>query len=177
MQLESKVEKEIEKLIEDTNHIINRMRQIAQDIRPATLDTLGLVTALQTHSQEFGLSTNLPVVFEADSEIPKLSDVHSITLYRTLQESLTNIIKHSKASQVWVELNMDEQNIILTIQDNGIGFVESDTSTPKGMGIANLQERLALVGGELTIKSASAKGTIISARLPIENNAQAEVAL
>jgi signal transduction histidine kinase len=89
-------------------------------------------------------------------------------LYRTLQESLTNIVKHSKASQVWVELSMDEQKIILTIQDNGVGFIESNVSSPKGMGVSGLRERLALVGGELIINSAPTKGTIISAQLPLE---------
>ena len=168
LQTETNLHNELENLIEDTHQIINRMRQIAQDMRPPLLDTLDLVSALETHSREFGLQTNLPVTFEAEKEIPKLSDVYSIILYRTLQESLTNIVKHSNANQVWVELSMDDQNIILTVQDNGIGFVESEISPQKGMGIASLRERLAMVGGDLVINSAPEKGTIISARLPLE---------
>ncbi|MBL8051359.1 MAG: response regulator, partial [Anaerolineales bacterium] len=174
LQSQTNLNHEFEKLIEDTNHIINRMRQLAQDMRPALLDTLGLVSALETYSREFGLRAKLPVTFEADGEIPKLSDVHSITLYRTLQESLTNIIKHSNATQVWVELNVDEHHTILTVQDNGVGFV---STTQNGMGISNLRERLALVGGELAISSAVSKGTIISARLPLEETSQTELAI
>ena len=175
LQKETKLRNELGALIEDANAIINRMRQIAQAMRPALLDTLGLVSALETHSKEFGLRTKLPVTFEADGEIPKLSDVYSITLYRTLQETLTNIIKHSNASQVWVELNIDEQDIILTVQDNGIGFVEADVSSPTGLGISSLRERLALVGGELLINSSFSNGTIISARLPLEEMTQVEI--
>lgn len=162
---------ELEALVADTNRIIDKMRQIAQDIRPTLLDTLGLRSALETHTREFGLRTNLPVVFEADGEIPQIADVHSITLYRILQETLTNVIKHSKASQVWVELSVDGRNIVLTVQDNGAGF--SETGEPsKGMGIASLRERLALVGGELTIHSSAGRGTIISAKLPLDEPRQ-----
>jgi signal transduction histidine kinase len=173
LQNQTKMNQEFEKLIEDANHIINRMRQIAQDMRPALLDTLGFVPALETHSKEFGLRTNLPVTFEADEDIPKLSDVHSITLYRTLQETLTNIIKHSNATQVWIELSVDEENITLTVQDNGVGFVGT---TQNGMGISNLRERLALVGGAFNITSALSKGTIVSASLPLEEVSQTELA-
>ncbi|HCB01613.1 MAG TPA: hypothetical protein DEP19_04445 [Anaerolineae bacterium] len=172
LQSQTNLTTEFDKLIEDANHIINRMRQIAQDMRPALLDTLGLVSALETHSKEFGSRSNLPVTFEADSDIPKLSDVHSITLYRILQETLTNIIKHSNATQVWVDLNVDNKNIILTVQDNGIGFV---STSQNGMGISNLRERLALVGGALTITSALSKGTIVSASLPLEESTQMEL--
>lgn len=173
LQNQTNLNVEFEKLIEDANHIINRMREISQDMRPALLDTLGLVSALETHSKEFGVRTNLPVIFEADEVIPKLSDVHSITLYRTLQETLTNIIKHSNATQVWVELSVDEEDVTLTVQDNGIGF---STTSKNGMGISNLKERLALVGGIFNISSALSKGTIVSASLPLENLSQTELA-
>lgn len=172
LQDKTQLNNEFEKLIEDTNHIINHMRQIAQDMRPPLLDTLGFIPALEMHSKEFGLRTNLPVTFEADENIPKISDVHSITLYRTLQETLTNIIKHSNATQVWVELSVDEENIVLTVQDNGTGFV---ATTQNGMGIPNLRERLALVGGAFNITSALSKGTIVSASLPLEELSQTEL--
>jgi signal transduction histidine kinase len=157
-------------LIADTNETIKKMRQIAQDIRPAMLDTLGLGTALRTYSQEFSLRTGLPVIFDADPEIPELSDIYSITLYRILQEALTNVYKHSMANQVWVELSLDERNIILTIQDNGIGFSFSamKESSDSGIGIIGMQERMTLVGGQLLIKSSHSKGTIISAHLPLD---------
>lgn len=162
------IRKELEELITDSNQIINRMRQIAQDMRPTLLDTLGLRSALETQTREFGLRTGLQATFEADMEIPQLSDVHSITLYRILQETLTNVIKHSQATRVWVELSMDEGSILLTVQDNGAGFPASEDTFKKGIGITSLRERLALVGGELLIHSSAAKGTIISARLPLE---------
>lgn len=167
MQAET-LNRELEALVTDTNRIIDKMRYIAQDIRPTLLDTLGLRGALETYTREFGLRANLPVVFEADEKIPQISDVHSITLYRILQESLTNVIKHSKAGQVWVELSVDGRSIALTVQDNGKGFTEMEKPSETGMGISSLRERLALVGGELTINSSAGKGTIISAKLLLD---------
>ena len=165
--------KKLDGLITDTNQTINRMRLLAQDIRPTLLDTLGLRSALETYSREFCLRTGLPVLFEADPLIPEISDIYSITLYRTLQETLTNVIKHSNASQVWVELTLDERQIVLTIQDNGSGFSMEDDSSRNGIGITGLRERLTLVGGELVVSSSAAKGTIVSAHLPIEKTHEA----
>jgi signal transduction histidine kinase len=159
---------ELESLITDTNLTINKMRQLAQDIRPTMLDTLGLKTTLQNHCREYSIRSGLPVTLEIDEKLPELSDIYSITLYRFLQETLTNVLKHSKANHVWVELSLDEQEIALTIQDNGIGFTIEDTSPTKGIGLTGLRERLLLVGGNLTVTSAHGKGTIISAHLPIE---------
>jgi signal transduction histidine kinase len=160
--------KEIDFLIADTNQIINRMRQIAQDIRPTLLDTLDLRSALETYSREFSLRSGLPIVFEADTQLPSLSDVHAITLYRILQETLTNVVKHSQASRVWVELTVEERAMILTVQDNGRGFSTAEASAKDGIGLFSLHERMALVGGELRVNSSAVKGTIISAFLPLE---------
>lgn len=160
--------RELADLVGDTNQIITRTRQLAQDIRPSMLDTLGLRAALETYSREFGLRTGLPITVEVDEKLADLSDVYSITLYRFLQETLTNVIKHSKATQVWVDLIVDEHAIVLTVQDNGIGFANKDHSSERGIGLSGLRERLTLVGGNLTITSAPAKGTIISAHLPLE---------
>jgi two-component system NarL family sensor kinase len=160
----------LDTLITETHQTLDKMRLLAQDLRPTVLDTLGLKSALETHCQEFSSRTNLPVSLQVDADLPDLSDVYSITLYRFLQETLTNVIKHSDARQIWVELFIDEQEIVLSVQDNGSGFSEKDASAQNGIGIPGLRERLIIVGGELTINSSS-NGTIISAHLPHEEKA------
>lgn len=162
--------KKLDILVTETNQTINKMRQLAHDIRPTLLDALGLRAALETYSREFSLRTGLPVIFEADPKLPEMPEVYSITLYRILQETLTNVIKHSRASQAWVELSIEEHNINLIIQDNGVGFSTEDDASSKGIGITGLKERLTLVGGELVISSSATKGTIISAYLPMEKS-------
>ena len=157
----------LDALITETNQTLNKMRHLAQNLRPTLLDTLGLKSALETYCQEFSSRTNLPVSFQMDADLPDLSDVHAITLYRFLQETLTNVVKHSDAEQVWVELFIDEQKVVLSVQDSGSGFLEKDLPIQKGIGIPGLRERLTIVGGELTI-STSPNGTIISAHMPLE---------
>lgn len=166
--------RELDELIADTNQTINKMRQLAQGIRPTMLDTLGLKTTLQNHCREYSIRTGLPVTLEIDEKLPELSDIYSITLYRFLQEALTNVIKHAKANQVWVDLALDDQEIVLTVQDNGKGISPVDPTIQKGIGLTGLRERLLLVGGNLVITSAPAKGTIIAAHLPIAENTAKE---
>jgi signal transduction histidine kinase len=162
---EDALQNRLDALIAETGQTLNKMRLLAQDLRPTLLDTLGLRTSLETYSREFSLRTGLPVSFEADTDLPNISDIYCITFYRFLQETLTNAIKHSGAKQIWVELFADEREIVLSVQDNGVGFSGTGESAQNGIGITGLKERLTIVGGALTINS-SLKGTIISAHLP-----------
>jgi signal transduction histidine kinase len=144
-----------------------KIRRLAQDLRPPVLDTLGLKLAMQTYCTEFTRRTHMPVTFEVDQVIPALSDIYNITIYRALQEALTNIIKHAKASHVWVDLSVEDSVISLTVQDNGHGF-PADKPKSNGIGITGMQERLALVGGQCVLRSKPEGGTILTANLPLK---------
>jgi len=159
----------LQSLYDQSYEIFVKIRSIARDLRPPVLDTLGLKVAMQTYCTEFTRRTHLPVIFEADADaaLPDLPDTHNITLYRTLQEALTNVIKHAHATQVWVELSLEEDQVMLTIQDNGIGFAEEKTGT-NGIGLAGLRERITIAGGTLTVSSTPKHGTILSAQFPLE---------
>ncbi len=156
----------LQSLYDQSYEIFVKIRGIARDLRPPVLDTLGLQIAMQTYSTEFTRRTHLPVVFEAEDILPELPDVYNITLYRTLQEALTNVIKHARATQVWVELSLEEDQVTLTIQDNGVGFAEEKAGT-NGIGLAGLRERITIAGGTLTVSSTPKRGTILSARFPL----------
>jgi signal transduction histidine kinase len=164
------VEQKLNGLIADTQQTLNKMRLLAQDLRPPLLDTLDFKTAIQTFCEEAGARAGLTVTVDVDENLGEFSDIYSITLYRFLQETITNVIKHSKASQLWVELTKDENEINLIVQDNGVGFREEERSNHNGIGITGLTERLTIVGGELKISSSPSKGTIISAHLPLHVN-------
>jgi len=157
----------LQSLYDQSYEIFGKIRTIARDLRPPVLDALGLRVAMQTYCTEFTRRTHLPVIFESDTDasLPRLSDVYNITLYRTLQEALTNVIKHAQASQVWVDLSMDEDQVTLTIQDNGVGLGEQKSGT-NGIGLAGLHERITIAGGTLTISSTPKRGTILSAQFP-----------
>jgi signal transduction histidine kinase len=155
--------------------ILVKIRRLARDLRPPVLDALGLKVAMQTYCTEFTRRTHLPVIFEADSSLPQFPDVYSITLYRVLQEALTNIIKHAQASQVWVDLSVEDEVVNLTVQDNGIGF-GAEKPQSNGIGLRGLHERITVAGGTLNINSTPKHGSILSAQFPLPNNVKAKEA-
>ena len=159
----------LQSLYDQSYEIFGKIRSIARDLRPPVLDALGLKVAMQTYCSEFTRRTHLPVIFEAEESLPELPDAYKITLYRTLQEALTNVIKHAQASQVWVDLSMDDDRVTLTIQDNGIGIGE-EKSGSNGIGLAGLRERITIAGGSLTVSSTPRRGTILSAQFPLVAN-------
>jgi signal transduction histidine kinase len=142
-------------------------------LRPPVLDTLGLKVAMQTYCTEFTRRTHLPVIFEADTALPQFPDIYNITLYRVLQEALTNIIKHAHANQVWVDLSVEEDTVNLTVQDNGTGFIGKNPPS-NGIGLTGLHERITIAGGTLTINSTPKRGTILSAQFPLSNQTKAK---
>lgn len=156
-------------LYDQAHEILSKIRRLARDLRPPVLDTLGLKLAMQTYCTEFTRRTRLPVVFESDPTLPALPDIYSITLYRVLQEALTNILKHAQASRVWVDLSVEERLISLTVQDNGRGFSEADSGSG-GIGLAGLRERLTVAGGRLRITSTPERGTILTAQFPLSGS-------
>jgi signal transduction histidine kinase len=156
----------LQALYEQSYEVSVKIRRLARDLRPPVLDALGLKVAMQTYCTEFTRRTHLPVIFEADPSLPDFHDTYNITLYRTLQEALTNVVKHAQASQAWVELSVEENTVNLTVQDNGIGFKE-EKSRSNGIGLAGLRERITIAGGTLIISSTPKHGTILTAQLPL----------
>lgn len=158
---------QLQALYNQSYEILVKIRRLARDLRPPVLDALGLKVAMQTYCTEFTRRTHLPVIFEAEATLPELPDAYNITLYRTLQEALTNVVKHAQAGQVWVDLSLEDDTVNLTVQDNGIGMNE-DTSGSNGIGLAGLRERITVAGGTLNISSAPKRGTILSAQFPLQ---------
>jgi signal transduction histidine kinase len=156
----------LQALHDQSYEIFVKIRRIARDLRPPVLDTLGLKVSMQTYCVEFRHRTHLPVTFDVEESIPNLPDVYNISLYRILQEALNNIIKHAKATHVWVDLSVEDNTVTLTVQDNGQGF-DPEKDKPNGIGLSGMRERVMLAGGKFTITSAPQRGTILSAQLPL----------
>jgi PAS domain S-box-containing protein len=146
-----------------------RIRQLAHNLRPAALDDLGLNAALEGLCHDFGERTHLTIVYEGE-EIGGLSGGIDISLYRFVQEALTNVLKHAQAENVWVRLSGDNEMITLSVQDDGRGFTAAfPIWTPKfgdGVGLAGVRERLQPLGGRLESHSAPGKGTRLVAYVP-----------
>jgi signal transduction histidine kinase len=156
----------LQALHDQTYDIFIKIRNLAQDLRPPILDALGLKVSMQTYCAEFTRRTHLPITFEVEESLPLLPDIYNITLYRVLQEALSNIIKHAHAGHVWVDLSREDDNIILTVQDNGQGFKTKEMQS-NGMGLSSMQERVTIAGGNFSINSDPRRGTILTAQFPL----------
>lgn len=152
------------------------LHRVAHELRPASIDELGLASALSTYISDWSAQFGIEADFHCrDRHIDDLPDDVRTTLYRVVQEALTNIAKHAPdASSVSIVLDRSDTTLQLTIEDDGHGFDPNGASEPgkrkkgAGLGHAGMRERLALIGGELEIESTVGLGTTIYARVPLQ---------
>ncbi|SDF56790.1 HAMP domain-containing sensor histidine kinase [Sporolituus thermophilus] len=144
------------------------LRKIAVELRPPVLDDLGVTAAMQKYIQTFSRQQGLKVHFSAPEEQLELDPEISLALYRILQESLTNIAKHARASNVYVCLSAADQTVRLIVRDDGLGINGSlESAGPKNrLGIYGMKERAELLGGSLDIHSENGCGTVVIVVLP-----------
>ena len=143
-------------------------RNLAHSLRPGYLDSFGIVAAIEMEAHEFEQRTGIKVGLnhnEEEAEMELHPDV-SIALFRVFQETLTNIMKHSQATEVTVQIHNSPELIKLTISDNGRGFSQEARSKPRSFGLRGIQERVAHFGGEVSFVSAPGQGTTVAVKIP-----------
>jgi signal transduction histidine kinase len=143
------------------------LHRTAWELRPLSIDELGLTNALENYLSNWAKKLGINADFHcSDSELDGRSNEIRTTVYRVVQEGLTNIARHAvDATRVSVVIGMSQQTLYLVIEDNGRGF--DPAATPLGLGLAGMRERLLLVGGRLTVESSDSTGTTVFARIPI----------
>jgi signal transduction histidine kinase len=151
-----------QQLDRDVDHLV-------WELRPTALDDLGLRAALATHIQNWSnrarISAELHTAGLLEERLP--SEVET-TLYRIAQEALTNVAKHSRATHVDVIVERRADQVVLIVEDNGVGFDPADTGTTRhGLGLSGMQERASLVGATIQVESAAGKGTTILVRMSV----------
>jgi signal transduction histidine kinase len=151
--------------------MIADVRRIATELRPAILDTFGLNAAIEWLADDFEKRTNICCVFDGMEELPVDREL-SITVFRICQESLTNVARHSEASEALVRLSVDGGWLSLEVSDNGKGISQETLMNTHSLGVVGMRERARMAGGELIIKSGEHKGrtrgTSITARFPFQ---------
>jgi signal transduction histidine kinase len=149
------------------NMIQENLHRLAINLRPASLDHLGLVTALQQFIQEFNRQYNIHVEFETvgmqDTRLPLEIET---ALFRIVQEALTNVVLHAQARCVDVLLSLKDKCVSVIVEDDGVGFVPTSTATNEQLGLFGMRERIEMLGGTLTIESSPGKGTTVKAEAP-----------
>ena len=153
---------EVRELVRST---LQDVRQLAVDLRPSALDDFGLVAALERLIASFIEQTSIAVDFEA--MIPeRLPSELETALYRIVQESLTNVVKHARAGRVSIVLRRKENGVAVIVEDDGVGF-DPAAAAEGGLGLVGMRERIALLGGRFEIESRPGAGTTFVAEVPV----------
>jgi len=167
-QADATLAKRLDRMETQIDATIAAMRRIAADLRPLALDDLGLIPAIESLVHDFERRTGLHCELAlADPEL-ELPATHATAVFRIVQESLTNVVKHAKAHAVEVVVGAEPDAITVTVRDDGVGFATSDPRKPQSYGLLGVRERAYLLGGETRIVSAPGAGTEIEVRLPRE---------
>ena len=153
----------LQHLTETLNSGIALKRRIIEDLRPSSLSNLGLTASLEILAREFAERSGIDVA--TNLEAVELDEPSQLTVYRLVQESLTNVGKYAQAAQVDINVRNRDGQVEVDIKDNGQGFAVSDVRTSTH-GLAGMKHRVEAAGGKLTVESVPGEGTRISAMLP-----------
>jgi signal transduction histidine kinase len=148
-----------------TSQTIEELRRIAIDLRPAALDTLGIIPALRWYIKQCADRTGLDIVFYEGENLERLSANQELSLYRIAQEGITNSIRHGRPTKIEVSLEKVANCIILIISDNGRGF--NAAFLDQGLGLIGIRERVDLLDGNFFMDTAPGEGTILKIEIPI----------
>jgi two-component system, NarL family, sensor histidine kinase DevS len=155
----------IEEGLRDVVRDIDELRALITELRPATLDQLGLVAALEGLLERFERTSGVELVAEVEIDAERLGPELETVLYRLVQEALTNIAKHAGAAHAQLQIRCEAERVELLVSDDGAGF---DPDAPaSGFGIAGMRERIELTGGRLRIESKQGGGTKLLASVPL----------
>lgn len=165
-----KIPTELANLREVVREVLQDLRKIIFDLRPMALDDLGVVPALKKFTADYEVKNGISVELIVYGEDKKLTSSINLAVFRTVQEALTNVKKHSSASKVTVEIEFLPSKLKLTVRDNGCGFTLDKVLNDKEgecYGLIGIYERIELLEGEVDIISSPDEGTMIKAALPI----------
>jgi PAS domain S-box-containing protein len=160
-----KISADQQKIVDYLNAIIEKSRHLAMRLRPSTLDVLGLTSALETMFKDMSAHNTLKIVFRHSGLDDLRFKAEPINLFRIIQESMSNIVKHSGATKVEIKTVKTKGLLKISIHDNGRGFEFSGPSS--GLGLTTMQERAKLLGGSIGIQSQPRRGTTILIEIPV----------
>src|SRR6266481_8347484 len=159
----------IERLL---NQVEKHLRRYSHELRPTILDDLGWIAAIRFLAEGISKRADLPIHIQATVS-GRLPTAVETALYRTVQEGLTNAVKHAKAGHVWIRAWKERVALCCSIRDDGAGFDSQRVQTEpsrKGLGLVAMRERVSAIGGTLRIESCPGQGTELLIRVPLEDN-------
>lgn len=159
----------LKEMLKMNDDIMTTIRRISFDLRPAIIDDLGLIAALEWKCNNFEKKTGISCQFISNIKERKFESNFSINTFRILQETFTNISRHAEAKSVVVNVNQNKTELFIEIVDDGKGINNENINNGKTLGILGMKERAALLGGSLVIEGTKNIGTITKLKLPFKN--------
>jgi signal transduction histidine kinase len=159
----------IQQLKTTAHELQDNLHHLAMNLRPASLDHLGLVTALQQLTDDFSRQYDFRVEFETvGMQKQRLAGEVETAIYRIVQESLTNVALHARATLVDVLIAQRDGHVVATVEDNGIGFLPTRPTVEDQLGLFGMRERVEMLKGRFAIESSPGKGTTVNVEIPID---------
>jgi len=155
----------LESMIELVSNTIKDVQRISSELRPGILDELGLVSAIEWYCDEFEKRTGIKCNLKLDNSDYSNSQIN-LTFFRVLQETLTNVIRHAKASSVSIKLHRLKKGATMTVKDDGIGIPEEKIRSIKSLGLISMRERVKQFNGSIDISSIKEYGTKLVIFIP-----------
>jgi two-component system sensor histidine kinase DegS len=152
--------------------VINEMRDVIYNLKPMTLDDLGLTITIERYANRMMDLYNIHVVVNSNIETEEILPVIKLTLFRIIQEACVNVVKHANATLITIDINYEEHNITVSIKDNGNGFSIDQHPThvaekSSSFGLSIMKERISLLSGTVIIQSEKGMGTIVIVSAPL----------
>jgi signal transduction histidine kinase len=147
------------------DNMVRTVRDLALGLRPSMLDDFGLQPALEWHVRDFGRRFGVPVELTVDGDFDLLPEQHRTCVYRSVQEALTNCVRHARASHIAVSVSRQADCLAVSITDDGVGF--NPAQRAGGLGLRGIEERVRDLNGVLSIKSAAGAGTTLTLKVPL----------
>jgi len=157
---------ELERVTANVRSMASDVQALSHRLHPSKLEQLGLVPALKSLCRDVGKQGGIRAGFSSSPTLPTLSGPVQLCIYRVAQECLRNVVKHSKATGVHVELRLRREQLSLSITDDGIGIDPKLQRTREGLGFVSMRERLRIVDGRFTVRSKPGEGTRIEVCVP-----------
>ena len=167
-RLHPEADESVKRIGESAQHLSQMTRQMLHRLRPPALDSMGLEQALMTLCDNWQQNTQTVCEFKLPTLPEGLNDYACVTVYRIVQEALTNVTRHAHAKHVRVQLTLDSQGLNLNIEDDGRGMADTQAVHP-GFGLLGMQERVASVAGSLSISSKLGQGLRLAIQIPRES--------
>ncbi|HEV8434001.1 MAG TPA: ATP-binding protein [Thermoanaerobaculia bacterium] len=156
-----------DRILRTLDDTVTAVQRLTAELRPPLLDDLGLLDAIESEARLFEERSGIECEISLPSQIPPLEKLVATTIYRIIQEALTNVLRHAYATRVELRMRIRERALLVEIRDDGRGITSAEAASAESFGMLGMRERATMAGGTLEVAGVEGRGTIVSVQIPI----------